>query len=167
MTQTTQKTEADAEVITEKTGRHFSQIVVVMVVLLVLVNIPIGWRELGLAQQMTSHTSIIIEDGTILQPYDSPDLYLLSDHTLRLITPTSRHKIYFQAYQRQVVPPEILTQFAFGEPIYQRLQCKDGAMYGWDGQAKRRLPAPTISAHPWDTVASVSCAFLDSLPTVE
>jgi hypothetical protein len=150
------------------TGRSLAQILIVLVVLLVLVNIPINQLGFGLAHLETETTPIVIYDGMLLKG-SGPELYLLDDHKLRLISNPMASGRYFRLQNVRMVEDRFLEQFGQGLPIRHLIKCHDQpdiyAMELENGRQKRLVQHPPLtSPERWDRIHAVSCDYLHNLP---
>jgi hypothetical protein len=150
------------------TGRSLAQILIVLVVLLAVVNIPINQLGFGLAHLKTETRPIVIYDGMLLKG-SGPELYLLDDHKLRLISNPTASGRYFRLQNVRTVEDRFLEQFGQGPPIRYLIKCNEQpdiyAIELENGRQKRLVqqPPPTGTKR-WDQIHTVSCDFLHNLP---
>lgn len=152
-----------------RTGRSLAQILIVLVVLLAVVNIPINQLGFGLAQLETETTPIVVRDGLILQG-SGPELYVLDDHKLRLITNPGASGRYFRLNRVRTVDDRFLEQFGQGRPIRYLVKCRTQpqiyALEEQPGQQKRQILARLLTnTKPWDQLHIVPCSYLGSIPS--
>jgi len=147
-------------------GRSLGQILVVLVVLVVLVNIPISHLGTGLAQIIPHTTGTVIRDGMLLKG-SGPEIYVLEDYKLRLISNATTLRLFFISDTPQVVEDSLLEQFGKGQPIRRLVRCQDSPyIYALEDGRKRWVKDPPThnSEKPWDQVYMVSCVYLRNLP---
>ena len=145
-------------------GRNLGRILVILVVLLVLVNIPFNDYGFGLAHLMPDTTTIIIEEGVLLQG-SGPNLFILENHKLRQVISPQASRRYFQPEGSQSVENHLLEQFGSGAPIRHLVKCQDSPRIyalelerGWKRWVKD--PPAVRQSKPWDRVHNVTCAYL-------
>jgi hypothetical protein len=147
-------------------GRNLAQMLIVLVVLLLLVNIPLGTYGAGLAQLKPDTASVVFYDGMLLKG-SGPESYLLEGHKLRPIAGAEAFDFYFQWRNVQVVEDSQLDQFGKGRPIRRLVKCQASPdIYALANGRKLRVehaPAQT-GTQPWDEVHLYACDALRALP---
>lgn len=146
-------------------GRSLSQILIILVVILVLVNIPFNSYRAGLAQLMPSSNSIVIRDGTLLKGSGST-VYVVDNYKLRPISSEAQRVFFGRSRRINTVDANLLGQFAQGPPVYRLLQCRTEAdVFAVENGYKRLVTKlPTNAVQAWDKVHFASCNYLEQLP---
>jgi hypothetical protein len=147
-------------------GRSLGQILIVLVVLLVLVNIPINFHGVSLAQIIPEATAIVIYDGMVLKG-SGPEIYVLEDHKLRWISSPEAFDYYFRQHNIHFVEDNLLEGFGKGRAIHRLVTCLNSPHIYALEQGQKRLvkdPSSRNQTNPWDEVRLVSCDYLRHLP---
>lgn len=146
-------------------GRSLAQIVIVLVVLLVLVNIPLGNYSNGLAQLIPQPSALVIHDGLTLKG-SGPQIYLVEDYKLRPFSSPEAFDRRFRLEDVVQVEDSLLEQLGQGQPVRRLLRCHDSpTIYALENGAKRWLKEPPLNpAHFWDRAVTVQCSTLRRLP---
>jgi hypothetical protein len=148
------------------TGRTLAQVLIVLVVLLALVNIPLGTYGAGLAQLKPDTAPVVFYDGMLLKGGGS-ESYLLEGHKLRPIVGLEAFDFYFQWRDVQIVEDSQLDQFGMGRPIRRLVRCQASPeIYALENGQKRRVEGPPAQSgvQAWDEVRLYACDALRALP---
>lgn len=149
-----------------KVGRSLAQIVMVLVVLLVLVNVPLGDYTAGLAQLIPQTSAVIIQDGVMLKG-SGPEIYIVEDYKLRLISQPETFNYYFHPGHVISVDDSLLEKFGRGQPVRRLVKCpNNSAIFALENGQKRWVkdPPPANAAKRWDRAVVISCVALYRLP---
>lgn len=146
-------------------GRSLAQIVIVLVVLLVLANIPLGNYSNGLAQLVPQSSALVIHDGLLLKG-SGPQIYLVEDYKLRPFSSPEAFDQRFRLEHVVQVEDSLLEQLGQGQPVRRLLRCPDSpAIYALENGRKRWLKEPPPApAHSWDRATTVQCSTLRRMP---
>jgi hypothetical protein len=134
---------------------------------LILVNIPFNSYSAGLAQLIPQATSIAIQDGLVLKGGSRPEIYLLEDYQLRLISSPEAFAQYFNRNRVTPVEDRLIEQLGHGPPIRRLVKCQSSpTIYALENGRKRWIkdPPPANPTKRWDKAVLISCAALHRLP---
>ncbi len=146
-----------------KVGRSLAQILIVLVVLLVLVNLPLGNTRTGLAQLVPQTSALVIRDGVMLKG-QGPEIYRVEDYKLRRIE-SEAHHYYWPLNKVVTVDDSLLAQFGQGQPIRRLIKCANSpTIYALENGQKRWVFDPPPAGRPWDKAFVISCTALSRLP---
>ncbi len=150
-------------------GRPLGQILIILVVAVLLVNVPIGYRRASLVQSVSDATPVVIYDGMVLKG-NGPERYILENHKLRQFSGPDTFNYFRKRYALAVhmVADDLLTQFEPGQPVRRLVTCQDWPyIYALENGQKHRLNALPFSNQdsPWDSIGQVTCNRLRDIPT--
>lgn len=150
-------------------GRTQGQILIILVVVILLLNVPISYRGIGLIQSIPDATPVVIREGMILKG-SGPEIYVLENYKLRRFDSPDVFSYFAQQYHLsvQLLDDQLLTQFESGRPIRYLVKCnKSPDVYALEN-GEKHLTQIMLASSPqtdrWDSVRLVACSYLGNMP---
>lgn len=143
-----------------------------LVVLLVLINLPLGTEGRALARSIPSVSSLVIMDGSLVKESDKPEVWVYRGGRFHWISSLEEFKRRgYRWEQVQSVDPGFLDKYPKGAGGLPVRKCEGNPqIYGIQDGRKRwivDIASFTAEGYVWGNVVTVPCAELQAMPDGE
>jgi hypothetical protein len=147
--------------------RTLNRIVFLLIILVAVINVPLGRNGRNLARAMPDNSALVIRDGLLLKG-SGPEVYVLQDNQRRWITTLDAFEWYGYHWQQvHEVDDEFLQQFEEGRPIYLLIKCPTSPhVYLLEDGVKhwiKDIATFQAEGYLWEDVQLMDCAEMERL----